>query len=304
MRESLDFGGVAIVRVGNLSEVHAKDLDTTDLLIVRDQALDCGYVQPPRVEWFMDVAHTTLTEQFTGNHRRKLKRSYEQLEDLGITLKVVSEVTPEEFAHFLTIYREVIGSKEHPRLRLSEESFLTLRNEAPLLGVFAYRDSVCIGGTLVRDYGEYYALSYSAYPQFSRKELEVGLGVLLFDAIYQRSATEKRPRVSYGRDTNVYGFHLSMGLLEYKLSIGCTPSACTLEGIAIQTLFILRAPTQPVVALYAQSAGNGLELRVASGVSPEALHQQFSHGEEAVEVRELNAVIQEHRAYVSQHVAS
>lgn len=304
MRESLDFGGVAIVRVKSLSEVHTEDLDTADLLIVRDSALDCGYVQPPRVEWFMNVAYATLSEQFTGNHRRKLKRSYEQLESLGITLKVVSDVSPEEFTHFLAIYREVIGSKEHPRFRLSEESFTTIRNETPLLGVFAYRDSVCIGGTLVRDYSDYYALSYSAFPQFSRKELEVGLGVLLFDAIYQRSSVEKRSRVSYGRDTNVYGFHLSAGLLEYKLSIGCVPVANTLEGITTQTLFVLRPPMQEVIALYAQEAAGELRLCVASNISQDMLHQQFSHAEDAHEARELNAVIQEHRAYVAQHAVS
>ncbi|MCW1930495.1 MAG: GNAT family N-acetyltransferase [Candidatus Kerfeldbacteria bacterium] len=287
-----------MLRVNSVQELMRADCDEHHMISVLNSSIDGGIVQPPRIEWFMDVTVPTLQQRFVGNHRRKLKKTYEQLATLGITFTYEKHLTEESFLQFLAVYRDVIGHKEHPRFRLTEESYAEL-SDVPLSGVWAHRAGVFLGGTIVRDYGNYYALSYSAYPQFDRKELEVGLGVPLFDQVYQRSAAEGRKRISYGMDTNMYGFHLSMGLLEYKLSIGCTPAPKDLHGVDSQTVFVMRADAS-TLAWY---EGQGdIALHIATEMSGEELRQHFSHIQLAQHTQSLSALVHTHREILKTHI--
>lgn len=296
MRDVLDLGGVSLLRVASLSELTAEDCDVHEMIAVIDQRLKGGIVQSPRVEWFMDITAPTLQERFVGNHRRKLKKTYEQVAHLGITFEYAPVVTRELFLQFLSVYRDIIGHKEHPRFRLSENSFDDLQ-KYPLHGVWVFRNGEFLGGSLIRDYGEYYAISYSAFPQFDRKELETGLGAPLFDQAYQRSVAEGRKKISYGMDTNMYGFHLSTGLLEYKLSIGCAPASKDLDGLTLQTVFIMRTDAH-TLAWYEE----GMKLSVATNVSQNDLKQHFSHAESAHAVSSLSELVASHRNTLQQYI--
>lgn len=293
MRDVLDLGGVLVLRVHDIAELQRADVDAYDCVYVRNQRVEGGIYASPRVEWFMSVTAPTLCERFVGNHRRKLKRTYEASEKLGMSYEWVSHVNEEQYVEFLTMYRAIVGSKEHARILLDEQSVHALRTH-PLHAVRIMHNGRYIGGSLVRDYGEYYAVSYSAYPQFSRDVLESGVGVPVFDVVYQRSIQDGRSRVSYGMDTNLYGFHLNIGLLEYKLSIGCTPSPKERDGDEDGTLFILREPAQRICAWYEPVSHQELALCVASSVEQGELHKRFSHSAHA-RVYPLVEYIQGHR---------
>lgn len=294
MRDVLDLGGISMLRVDDCTEIVVADVDAYDLIAVRGKRLHDGIVSSPRIEWFMEVREPTLIERFVGNHRRKLKRTLEQMSALGITLSTHDNISREQFEKFLSIYRNIIGSKEHARLHLTDSSYDELR-EHPLHAVFAYRDGELLGGTLVRDYGHYYALSYSAYPQFARKELEVGLGAPLFSVVYCRSVAESRHRVSYGIDTNMYGMHLSVGLLEYKLSIGCAPVAKELEGYSLQTVYVVRKPSSGIIAWYRLGPDAQMQLCVATDMTREDVLRNFSHAEQVQQQWRLTECVEMHR---------
>ncbi len=72
------------------------------------------------------------------------------------------------------------------------------------------------------DLGDRYSIGFCA----TTPELRACIGsaqLLMILKLVEISVAEGRARIGYGTDTNLYGHHLSMGLLAYKLSLGFTP---------------------------------------------------------------------------------
>jgi len=125
---------------------------------------------------------------------------------------------------FLALYKRSIAARPLGRDRIAERETVF---GPKWTGFYLYDESDLIAGIMVRALSDRLSAAYGAFDP-SRRGLDVE-HFLLMQAI-QRCIDVGAPRLSLGRDTNLYGHHLPLGLAAYKLRLGFKPLAYERSG--------------------------------------------------------------------------
>jgi len=175
----------------------------------------------------VDEAMDEYYGSFDSKHRRQYKK------DVGIIDQAISDGKLEfvvddggrqsDLSDFLDLYKNLMGTKERGRIPLIDavwkaggpQEFMRTHT-----GIYLKKDGKVIGGVITSYAQGIYVIGYAATDRTAGFK---NLQFYLMQRVLRRSIEEGRPTLSYGIDTNLYGHHLSTGLMRAKISAGFTP---------------------------------------------------------------------------------
>lgn len=205
-----------------LTAKKSPDLPQADVVNIISE-VEGGFWRPLKIAWRKTLTQEPIMNQIRSKRARKQIRSDERkLANLGVEIKTYLQADKEIFGQWLALYRKIISRKEKGELMVKEDWLERKEKAGKQVGaVLASLSGKLIGGNLFFEVGGKLCAGYGVAKKIP--ELVGGLGLLL-DYHFLRFAQEKGYKeVSFGQDTNLYGFDLSCGLLLYKAKLGFTP---------------------------------------------------------------------------------
>ncbi|MBI4453193.1 HEAT repeat domain-containing protein, partial [Candidatus Woesearchaeota archaeon] len=182
----------------------------------------------------IDEAMDEYYSQFTSKQRRTFKTDVSKMDGTiasgELELNVADTPTDSniaDFKGFLELYQKEIGGRERGRMPLidavetagSELAFMNTHK-----AMYIKKNGKVIGGIIIGKSGGAYSVSYASTDSQERKQYR-NMQFYLVQRMIRRSIEEKKTILNYGIDTNLYGHHLSTGLMQSKLNAGFTPSS-------------------------------------------------------------------------------
>ena len=178
--------------------------------------------KPFRLLWIMEIPVTTdeYFAQLSSKQRKNIKRSIRSFQSASLTLRFEEHLNSQSYRVWLELYRKVIGGMNIGNV-VATESFFDKKKDS-LVGIFLQdsQNNLC-GGTIAQLHSDdmfvckfgvihpnYRHLDLTRYLDFEAMQLARRLGCSIF---------------SLGTDTNLYGYHLSVGLYLYKKTFGVHP---------------------------------------------------------------------------------
>jgi hypothetical protein len=160
-------------------------------------------------------------------YRRKIKRSLQVFAQSGLQLQFIDRPGVELLQEWLLIYQAQMRQKEDGRLIATLDKLLTMQLRATLATIRTVAGQL-VGGAILTvaaaATGELQTrLAFASYePLAAEAEAPVAFA---YEAISKAIASQQR-YFSFGKDTNLYGGHLSLGLRQYK-RLFCSPLPLT-----------------------------------------------------------------------------
>ena len=236
----------------------------------------------------VDQAMEEYYNRFDSKHRRQFKKDTANIDGAlakgELELVVDGGESAEGIEDFLKLYVTIMDEKERGRKPLLEDIEKEKVTPQEFLrkgrvGIYLKKDGKVIGGIVARKFSDHYSISYSA----TDTRIVRGIQSFLVQTLMRQSIMEGLKRLNYGVDTNLYGHHLSTGLMQFKTGLGFQPQrSANSEMIKITNFSIFDMP----VFFYDYDAeGN---LRSTLIITPEM----------AIRVRDFEDVTPELRVYV------
>jgi hypothetical protein len=180
--------------------------------------------RPFKIAWRKKIdKDVDLINQIPSKRARKhIKSDSQKLDAMGIEIKIVEEIDGSTFKSWLSLYREIINAKENGEVMVDEDWLTQKRQKGKKVGaILAYQKGELIGGELFFEIGARLAIGYGVSRDMNGF---AGSLTLLMDFKFLEYARQNGyEEVSFGQDTNLYGYDLSCGLISYKLKLGFYP---------------------------------------------------------------------------------
>lgn len=257
--EKIEFFDLNICKIASPSEFSSSSFIECDLVEVEAEEPSFGFVRPQKISWraHLDNLSDPIQVVKSKKLRKSLAKWERQLSSVGLTVSVSQDLTDEEFEEFLVLYRKLVGQKQRANIALSSSWLEKKREQGKNVGaIFVYKGEKLLGGNLVIFGQKWLIVGYGV----ARKIENLNLGALL-DYLTIKYGSEKGYKtVSFGRDTNLYGFHLSTGLFSYKARLGLTPEPNKKAGV-VTTKFLSFEKFDERV-LFLTTTSEGLEIVV------------------------------------------
>jgi len=127
-------------------------------------------------------------------------------------------------------------------------------------GFYIKKDDKLLGGRLLKDLGDRYSASYSAFTRDSKYLDELAYAKMMIEA-----KEKGKSKINLGIDTNFYGYHLSPGIYKSKSLYGFTPKpyesagrGCSNVTIPKEMIKILRYEKFDDPFMFLSYGGDGL----------------------------------------------
>ncbi len=209
------------------------------------------FYKPQKVSYSLDLpqvkqgqtvadAMEEYYQRFDSHQRRQLKSDVtkinEAIERKEASLVMDTGENTEDFKEFLKLYEKTMDEKERGRKPLLDELDTSIQWDNPLAqavhrddniknffknkhtAIYLKKDGKIIGGVVVKKMADYNSISYAATGREYR-----GIQFYLIQSLMQKSIEEGFKTLSYAVDRNLYGHHLSPGLMQYKTRLGFNP---------------------------------------------------------------------------------
>lgn len=219
--------------------------------------------------------HTWVTEissdpmhKLGKNNQAKLRSTLNQLSSRAVSHKIV-ELTPEILAWFVPLYESTIGKKNNPKIK---DIYATTIGRTVTYQYFALileEAGTPIGATIFSKRKSIVSIAYRVYPhQWSAVKLKAQPSLYAEYLINQYSYQCGYTKLSHGKDRNPYGLNASIGLAQYKLSVGChallpkTYTKCDLNlDLVTNDILVLEYPQdrQEITKAYLCTNANNIE---------------------------------------------
>ncbi|HLE48409.1 MAG TPA: ATP-grasp domain-containing protein [Patescibacteria group bacterium] len=221
-----DFLGLKMCSITDpqyLSEAGKMGADVVDLIGTDERF---GYVRPKKVRWwvvFSDKIKDPIDLIKSKRLRKHLNNWLNNLSKYDLRYEIKQNITQEEFTQWYDKFLTILSSKEKANIRITKSWLKEKKIKAKKTGaVFIYKGNTLLGGNLFIYGEESLLVGFGAVEKTDTPKWSLGA---IVDFICVKHAMETgMKKVSFGIDTNLYGHHLSTGLLTYKLNFGLTPT--------------------------------------------------------------------------------
>jgi hypothetical protein len=236
------------------AEDEAEEMDTPMIKVVgpsQEQVralLDQGYfLKPSKINYEMVLPQATANvvmdlyyERFVSKRRSQYKKDvaaieeklrsgeYEFIEDTGATDEYINR--------FVEFYKEKMAAKERGRPALvaaiekgyNNNALEFIRDDHLGLYLIDKKTNKMLGGVIAKKFKDRYSISYEA--TVTNRDMAAtnekclrNLSFYFLQDMIKRSAAKGWTRLGAGRDTNLYGHHLTSGLMQGKVRVGFMP---------------------------------------------------------------------------------
>lgn len=194
------------------------------------------YLAPVNVLWTRPiVSFENFLELKKSDERSRFKSKLKRSENVRTE---IGPITLEDFNHWYSVYEEEVVARERGR-RVIEPTWAAEKGTKlkRYRKMFFYdKDSgEFLGGMILRKQDKTKTLQapYAAYKSRAR---DLNLGVRAFAEAMNYGAKRGYSVLSYGSDTNLYGHHLPISLMEYKSSLGLAPTTASSKERLVKVL--------------------------------------------------------------------
>lgn len=181
------------------------------------------YPEKIKYEIHIKAGVTDPIELFPQHIQKKVLKSIPRLLEPQYYFKV-ERVTKELLEKFIPIYTELIEAKERPKVHdIKKNILVSPRHNYPYYILSLYQAEQFLGGMLFSAREESLVAAYKAYPHQLDVKLKTGVSMIADYFYFEYALKLGKSVICNGRDRNIYGPELSIGLANYKISAGYTP---------------------------------------------------------------------------------
>jgi len=227
MSNLVDFLGLRILRGESLNKIKASPkLSQADVVEIVEERSD-GFWRPQKVSWRKKIPPQPVIDQIPSKRTRKQIRGDEKkLTKKGIEVKAFDQLDQPLFGKWFKLYQKLIGEKEKGRMAIDDDWLEKKEAEGKKVGaLLAFEKERLLGGNLFYKISDRLSVGYGAAQRISGLAGNLALMIDFYTMDYAQKAGYKK--ISFGQDTNFYGFHLSPGLIFYKAKLGFSPAPAT-----------------------------------------------------------------------------
>jgi hypothetical protein len=260
------FFDINIANISRPDEVH----DDADIVNLNAIDPSFGFVRPQKITWRAYIKDYPDLFQFIKADRLKksMKKWFKEYTQEGIAIEYIQDLDSDHFSVWLEKYTSLLSKKDRPNLKLTQDWYANKKAQGKQVGaVFLYQDGTFIGGNICLVETEKLSVGYGVVEK--RDGTSYNMGAFVDFATLQFARELGREVVSFGQDTNLYGFHLSVGLLSYKSRFGLTAEPSLKSGL-FTTKFIHFEHLSEVVAFMTLNGNKTAISVIYSGEKPNA----------------------------------
>ena len=169
----------------------------------------------------------SIIESLSKNKKkkiRKLLKNFEKLqEEKNLQIILEDQVSQELFDKWFKLYTRCLSEKERGVLLLNKKWPTIDIDTCTKMGVFVLQGDEVVGGIVGRSFDKNswidrrFSISYSAIDKdFKSTGINDYINLLIIELAYKNNFK----LISRGKDTNLYGKHLSSGIPIFKCSLG------------------------------------------------------------------------------------
>ena len=201
--------------------IHETEQDDSDIVVINDpkEASKEGFFYvPSKITYRREIPSGVeeLLKSLKKNKRKKIKKSIKRCSEFEFIR--AKELDKRRYEEWLDVYKKMINAKKHGNILATTEWFE--KNKKTRYAVFAEKEGKVVGGIIAKvliHSADTLSVSFSAYDKkFASFGLNEALNVELMD--FARELGLKH--INRGIDTNLYGYHLSVGMYLFKKSLG------------------------------------------------------------------------------------
>jgi hypothetical protein len=215
--------GLKVLAAKKLKDAEkSPDLPKADMINVIRKAKE-GIARPLDIVWRKHIGISPILGQIKSKRARKqIISDTAKIEKMGITVRIIEEIDEPLFKKWLSLYRNIIGSKEQGDILLTWDYLKNKKAEGKKVGlILAEKGTEIIGGEIFLEKNGILGIGYGVSKKV--EGLSGGLTLLMDYKFMEYAQSKKYTDVSFGQDDNFYGYDLNPGLILYKAKLGFTP---------------------------------------------------------------------------------
>ncbi len=228
--KTTDFFDLKIAELTSEESQKPDELRNIDLIEVEGEHFDLGFVRPRKISWRLNIENIDdlyglIKSSKLGDNIAKWSKELMQSE---LEIKSVENLTKEEFGQWLSIYSAKIAEKQRGNTKVDQAWFDKKGvGDGKIGAILVYYNGKLIGGNIFT-HGEKFIVGYGIVER--PDGVNWNLGALVDFECIKKAKELGYKVISFGKDTNLYGFHLSSGLFSYKARLGLNPEPIEKEG--------------------------------------------------------------------------
>lgn len=177
------------------------------------------FYRPLKIRWTMKAPEDeeSYLASLKRNRRKRILGAFRKCEKENISIYKEEILTKKTFEEWLDIYQAHLNEKEKGIIKIGKDWIKGKQDIAA--GIFAKKGSKLIGGIILKKNYEQNTLIIS-YSAFDRNFAKIGINDCLNVRAILLASKLGFKLITRGKDTNLYGHHLAIGLFLFKKSLG------------------------------------------------------------------------------------
>ncbi len=182
-----------------------------------------GYVRPAKISWGLALPDDDAIKLVRAKRLQKhIKYWLNNMDKYGLSHEVKDHLSGKEFSLWYEKYHALLSSKEKANIKINPNWMdYKIKMGKKVGGIFLFYKGKFLGGNVFTRTDENFTVCYGIVEKI--KFPNWSLGAIVDFLCIKYAIDEGCKRVGFGQDNNLYGYHLSTGLLQYKLNLGLTP---------------------------------------------------------------------------------
>lgn len=218
-----NFFGLKLVEIEDskyLESATRMGADVVNLLKADD---NFGYVRPKKIMWEMDFKGSAPIDRIRSVRMRKhLRKWIFDMNKYDLKYEIKEPLVSTDFMLWYEKFRSLLSAKEKANIKIYPGWLDEKKREGKIPGgIFLYKGDKFIGGNIYIRSDNLFNVGFGACEKIESPNWGMGTIVDFLSAEQAKKLGYKKIR--YGIDNNLYGHHLSTGLLKYKLNFGLVP---------------------------------------------------------------------------------
>lgn len=294
--EKIIFFDFNILNIDDLQELKSIKLQDFDLINVNSSNLKSGFLRYQKITWRLKIDNPDpFTYILSKKERHKIRRL---LKGADFQVMIVEPLTENIFRSWFTIYQQMIGSKQRGKLFIGQDWLKKKEQEKKFTaGIFVYQRGILKGGSLIIELKKEACLSI-AYSAFARESGDYHSFRSLVEYTFLKYGIENGYRkLGHGKDTNLYGMHLTTGLFEFKSRYGYKPQSFSRLPL-VTTFFINKEKFFGEILFLYFNQGKQELMLLSDKDEAEILPQRFTHAGLKLNTSKLSLIIASHREFL------
>jgi hypothetical protein len=218
-----NFLGLKIAEITDIKYLENANKTNPDIINLLGINGCFGYVRPEKIAWGMDIEGDDPIKLIRSVRLRKHLRNWLfNMNKYGLSYEIKESLSSNDYTLWFEKYYSLLSSKEKANIKINPGWLSYKRKMGKKIGgIFLYKDKVFLGGNIFIYSDEKITVAYGVIEKL--KVPNWSLGALVDYLSLKYASDHGYKRIGFGQDNNLYGYHLSSGLLQYKLNFGMLP---------------------------------------------------------------------------------